>query len=824
MIGASFNGGWEYRPKSNPFAELTGRQAAWEPVTLPHDAMLAAGRDGAQPDRGPIAFFRTGAYEYRKVFTPPEDWRGSAVAVRFEGIYRHAFVYLNGDLVGQRPSGYAELIVDLGDLLRFGEENVLRVEARTGDDTRWYAGGGMYRNTTLYVGGPLRVGVDGVRVSTPDVDDRLAAVVVATDVVNGSVAARTVRLRTELTCGDRSVGVEETPVTVRAGSTETVTQRLYVTDPSRWSVDHPILHACRTAVVDGGQELDSAVTTFGLRSLQVDPVRGLRINGERVHLRGACIHHDNGILGAATITRADERRVELLKAAGFNAIRSAHNPMSRALLDACDRVGVLVMDELTDSWTVAKRDQDGALDFGTWWPRDVEAMIAKDFNHPSVIMYSIGNEILEVGTPAGARLSRALVEHIRNLDPTRFVTNGINGFLAVRDEIGQLFAAPPPEEPSETVGLNTAMANFTDRLDPAMRTDRVGDRIEEASATLDVAGYNYLDARYEVDAKRHPHRVIVGTETSPLGLARRWPYIMSHSHVIGDFTWTGWDYLGEVGVGRTERGGDGPKGFESFEAPYPWLLAACGDIDITGHRLPVSYFREVVFGLRRDPYVVVQPVGAAPVTHSSPWSWGDAEPSWTWPGHEGEMASVEVYADADEVELHVNGVPAGRAPAGVDRGFRAAIDVPYEPGELVAVAYRDGTECGRTALRTAGDDLRLAVTVDRPAISADDQDLAFVAIELTDSGGVVHPAADRTVTVEVVGPGVLQGLGSADPCTEESFLGTSHRTYAGRALAAVRPTGPGEIAVTVTADGCDPVAVAVTAVAPRGGTGGAGGR
>jgi beta-galactosidase len=348
----------------------------------------------------------------------------------------------------------------------------------------------------------------------------------------------------------------------------------------------------------------------------------------------------------------------------------------------------------------------------------------------------------------------------------------------------------------------------------AMRSRVVTDKTSEAFSYLDVCGYNYMATRFELDRELFPQRVIVATESQPPSVDTDWSGVLRNPNVIGDFTWTGWDYLGEAGIGRIEYG-EQPNalGMSAFGGDYPWRTARCADIDITGHRLPQSYYREIVFGRRTDPYLAVQRPEhyGKTIVHSSPWSWSDVVSSWSWDGHEGAPIVVEVYADADEVELLVNGRSLGRQPAGAEHRFRAVFDTRYEPGRLEAVAWRGDQEVGRTELRSATGPVLLDVRADRSEIRADPFDLAFVELTLVDDAGSICTAADRRVAVELEGPGVLQGLGSANPCTEEGFTDVACATFDGRALAVVRPTGAGTIALVATADGCDPVRVCVEA-------------
>ncbi len=803
MSITSFNHSWTVRPKVSPYAQLQGAPTAGEPVTLPHDAIIGQPRSAAETVGGRNGYFPGGVFEYSKTFDVPEHYRTKVVRLEFQGVYRDAMVYVNGTFAAQRPSGYATFVVDLNPFLRYGEQNTIRVDARAHDDSRWYTGTGIYRDTRLIVSDLTHIPHDRIRITTPDIDTDRAVVEVVTPINNDSLHTVTRIVDTVIVDPDGVVVAEaSSPSTVRSREGALVRQRLFVQAPSLWSPDSPSLYMVRSVLRDGTDVLDTHETTLGIRTLQLDPLKGLRINGETVKLRGACIHHDNGPLGSATIARAEERRVELLKEAGFNAIRSSHNPMSQAMLDACDRLGMLVMDETFDMWTEGKSPYDYSLAFAEWWERDVESLVAKNYNHPSVVFYSIGNEILETGDPLGSTWGRHLAEKIRSLDSTRFVTNGINGFVSVLQDVVQMMQANASQaggDGQETGGgVNDLMNSAADFMNQVSASPLVTEKTEESFALLDVAGLNYGDSRYLIDKDLFPDRIIVGSETFPPGIARYWRLVEDNAHIIGDFTWTGWDYLGEVGIGRVQYADEAPV----FEAPYPWITAWSGDHDITGHRRPISYYRETVYGLRHSPYIAVfRPENHGRAVRPGMWAWSDTESSWTWNVADGTATSVEVYSDADEIELIVNGTSLGKKPAGRDHAFMATFDATYARGDVTAIAYVNGEETARTTLHTAQDDVRLAIDVDRSVIRADDTDLAYVTIHLTDENGVIHPGADRDVHVVVTGPGVLQALGSARPDNDQPYGGTSHRTYQGRALALVRPTGAGTVTITVSADG-----------------------
>lgn len=534
-------------------------------------------------------------------------------------------------------------------------------------------------------------------------------------------------------------------------------------------------------------------------------------------LRGACVHHDNGIIGAATIPRAEYRRVELLKQAGFNAVRSAHNPLSRAFLDACDRLGMLVMDEAFDMWTATKTDFDYALDFPEWWERDIEAMVAKDINHPSVILYSIGNEIQEGTRPSGGVWGRRLAEKIRAIDPTRPLTSGTNALLAAMDKALAIAYARVADkngdpESTENMGVNTLITVLGDVMDELTVSDDVTQQTMEAFGILDVVGMNYLEARYEMDGKAFPNRVIVGTETHPTKIDRLWRLVLDNPHVIGDFTWTGWDYLGEVAIGRMGYADEERPGGYGVVGPFPWISARAGDIDITGKRRAPSYYREIVFGLRAAPYIAVhRPEDHGRTVQAGAWSWPEVVSSWSWEGADGMPLLVDVYSDADEIELLLDGVSMGRRPAGEAVRFTTRFETCYRPGELIALAYRGGEPAETTRLVSASGPTVLSVTADRPVIGADPGDLAYIDIELTDRDGNLHHRQVRTITIAVDGPAELLALGNARPDTVASYSATSSDTYEGRALAVIRPTGAGEITVTASAPDCDATTIVVTA-------------
>ena len=810
MIRADFGQGW--------FVTTEGGDSTVGPVTVPHDAMLFEQRDPSTRNSHNTGFYPGGVYTYSKTFVAPREWLGRSITLEFEGVYMRSEVRVNGALVGGRPSGYAVFHVALDDHLEYGADNVVEVVARNDEmpNSRWYSGSGIYRPVHLLVGERIRVTPHGLRITTTSVQGSDAQVSVAIDIVNDGAERREVTVSTRLTSPS---GVVEAPddllVALDRGESTTVLRAVKVCAAALWSLQTPQLYAAAVRLTDGDTVVDEAVADFGIRTISVDAARGLRINDRPVKLRGACLHHDNGVIGAHTLEAAEDRRIRLLKAGGYNSIRSAHNPASSALLRACDRHGVLVMDEFTDTWWRPKVTFDTSAEFEQWWEQDLAAMVAKDVNHPSVIMYSIGNEIGETATERGVQLNRRIAERTRELDPTRLITNCINGFLnLIGPQDDEKLAAKSAAnrdsggEPNKNLILilNYLLAVLDKVMPYIVRLRGVDKRTRDAYAAVDVAGYNYMPGRYRKDARLYPHRVIVGSETNPNEAVEIWQEIEHLPHVIGDFTWTGWDYLGEAGyaaITYNQR--------RQMFSPWPGLTAGMPNFDITGHRQTQSYLNAIAWHLRSGPHLAVQPVNHAGEKRRFRAGRTDSIPSWSWEGLEDRVATVEVYADAHRVQLLLDGEQVGSGPVGARRPYLAEFTLPYRPGKLVAVAYRaDGTEIGRDTLTSAGPELQLTVKPETDALRADGADLVFIPIELTDYDGVVRPLADRQVTVEVSGAGTLLGFGSGEPICDEGFVGGRHSTYYGRALAVVRAGHePGDVTVRATARDCEPATVVI---------------
>ena len=768
-----------------------GREESRKTVSLPHDAMIYEDRDKKLGTGNGCAFFAGGQYYYTKTLHAPEEYRDRFVALEFEGVYKNAQVLVNGKLAGFRPYGYSNFYVELGPYLKHGEENEICVIADNSQmpNSRWYSGSGIYREVQLYVAGRTHIAFDGVRIRTLSTDPAKIRVDVAVERGNTDGAAGCIEVKCRISY-QGSVVAE--------GTGET--QEIVVPDARMWDDEHPNLYECRTEVYEDGKLADVQTESFGIRQIVWSP-RGLFINGRETLLRGACFHHDNGSLGACAFRTAEERKVRLMKEAGFNAIRSSHNPVSRALLDACDKYGMYLIDETFDQWFMHKNPYDYTTDFEEWWEADTLSMVRKDFNHPSVIMYSIGNEISETAQPRGPVVAKAMRDAIRNLDQTRPVTTAVSLLLNAMVSMG-LGLYKEDQSPSDGLDslsgsafVNLAMAMFGG-FTKFMAKSPMADRASKAVfREVDICGYNYGGGRYDRDARKYPERVIVGSETLPTEIYDNWQKVKKLPSVVGDFIWTGWDYIGESGIACTQY-----DSWNRQEKNPPMLLGGAGVIDITGMARPEVWLYRAVYGLDRTPYIGVEPViYSRDHATSSPWRKTDAVHSWSWEGCEGEKASVVVYSNADEVALYKNGQLVGKKKV---KKCCAHFTTTYEPGSLEAAAFSGGRKVGKSVLKTAGKETILTVVPETVKLRADGQELAYINISITDGEGIVKSTEKRNIRVSVEGAGTLQGFGTADPHTDETFVGNERSSYYGRAQAVVRAgLEAGEIRVHVFADG-----------------------
>lgn len=745
-------------------------------VNLPHDAMMTEKRSATCLNGEKTGYFPGGTYIYEKVFSLDRQDIGKYIAIFFEGIYRHATVFFNEKKMAYHAYGYTEFTVDLSEEAKAGENKItVVVDNSLEPNSRWYSGSGIYRPVSLIM--KEKNHITDVSIQTLSYDPA---------VIN--VAAQAEGAEVEIYYGDKLVA--KGPL-----------GNIMIPHAKLWSAEHPHLYTCLIQASD-----DQFKTNFGIRKIEWSAQTGLRINGVETLLRGGCIHHDNGILGACAFSDAEERRVRILKTAGYNAIRSGHNPCSRALLDACDRIGMYVMDEAFDGWYTPKTHHDYSRDFDREYISDIEAMVRKDLNHPSVIMYSIGNEVTETAEPRGVQLTEEMVKLIRSLDASRPITCGINAMLNVLSAKGRGIYKdtsdykPEPLPPISATkkhkesgsALFNAIMQKVNWLTNLMAGSKAADAaIREAAAKLDILGLNYGSSRYDKDVIKYPNRIMVGSETLVSELPYNWERVRKYKALIGDFVWVAWDYLGEAGLGDWT--------YYSYRGLM--LAAGSGTIDIIGTIGAQSYFQQIIWGLYKKPYI-----GVRPVTHSnetakqSRWRFTNAIDSWSWQGFEGRRAVVEVFSDAHRIKLYLNGELVGNKKV---NKYQAKFKVKYMPGVLEAIAYNDKKEeVARSFLKTSSDKTVLTLSPEKTSIYANGQDLCFIPIKLTDEEGTYKPAKDVNIQVDVKGAGVLQALGSALCKTDEAFDQNVHTTYQGHALAVIRAGYlPGKIKVTVSATG-----------------------
>ena len=768
-----------------------GDTAPGKPVTLPHDAMLAEPRTALSAGGTNTGWYEGYDYEYQRTLTVPENELADTHILEFEGVYHNAEVWLNGQKAAFRPYGYTNFYVDYAPYLHSGE-NELRVIARNADqpNSRWYSGAGIYRPVQLWTARGAHIALNGVKICTLSLDPAVVEVRVKT------TAPGTVRLT-----------VDDLP-TVQQESDGEAVFTLTLDNARLWTPETPNLYTCRVSFAD-----DEVTETFGVRKVEWG-TDGFLLNGKRYIIQGACIHHDNGLLGAVCDPDAVARKVRLLKANGYNAIRSAHNPCSKALLTECDRQGMLVMDEYIDHWYIHKTEHDYVDYFNDWWHQDLTDMVEKDYNHPCVVLYSTGNEVSETAQKRGIALTKEMTDFLHGLDDSRPVTCGVNIFFNFLSSIGfgvysdekakkEAERAEKAKQRGEKAAKKKAVGSqFFNNLagllgDEFMKRGATlhgcDVKTRDAFANMDIAGYNYGIYRYKHDLKKYPQRLILGSETFCNDAYKFRELAKQEPRLVGDFVWAGIDYLGEVMVGSWEYADYA----ETFDGGPGWVSAGSGRIDLTGKPLGEALYTRVALEADNGPYIAVCPVNHTGDRHSpSAWKMTNAMPSWSWTGCEERKANVEVYARAARVELVLNGHTVGSKTLKND--CLARFSIPYESGTLEAVSYDAADhEIGRCKLQSAGGTTRLTLDAEEPAVKPGH--LCYIRLRYTDENGITKPLARGSIQVQVRG-GTLVGLGSACPFNKHSYLDSETDTYYGEALAIVR-MGDGDAMTIAASDG-----------------------
>lgn len=813
-------------------SSMPGMQPKAKQVNLPHDFMIET---EVTPDslNGPnTGFYNGGTMTYTKYIDVPAEWENRRILVSFDGVSGAVRVIWNGHIVGRHHYGYTPFTVDLTKEMRPGKKNRLAVVVSNSNEqnSRWYPGAGIYRHVELLAAPKVHIAPNGIFAHTDHIVGEDAFVIVETTVENHTEKDQTVWAAVEFhrltETGDREPVAEEKAVAcgtvsvhVPAGSCGTARTQIMVEQADIWDIDNPKLYQITAKLVTKRSDfnetdiLDTECTTFGIRTISMDSKNGFRLNGRSVKLKGGCIHHDNGILGAASFRDSEYRKVLIHKKNGYNALRFAHNPVSREMLDACDRLGIVVIDEAFDTWNMSKNYFDFSQYFEQEWQQELTAFILRDRNHPSVVIWSIGNELPEQGgLSEGYHTSAKLAEHVRKLDATRFVAGALCSLThSLDDEDRARFWESLMGEVQKNGGV-------VNNLDGQYGRDIWNDYTEAFVAPWDVVGYNYLSYHYEEAGRLFPNRVICCTESKPGEMESYWDDVERYPYLIGDFEWTSHDYIGEAGIGKKiyVKPEEAQRAAQlAYQTGYPWRLAGAGEFDLCGFEKPQLAYRRIIWGSKETYIACHNPENYGKIEILGRYGWSDCANSWTWPVAEGSPVKVEVYSAAEEVELFINGRSVGKQAAGKANHNRTCFEVAYEPGILEAVSRSAGEEVSRDTVKSAGKPSGVKITTEQlwnsgNGYPADGQSLIFARVEVVDADGNPVPYAEPILTAKAEGAAHLAAFGSARTETEENYTIGKVRACQGKALAILRAGyEAGTAALTVGAEGLQEAVVTV---------------
>ena len=793
----------------------------FETVTLPHDAMINTDRNSGMRNYFLLAGFEGGKYIYTKTFYVPEEYSEKTLILEFEAVYCMATVYVNGKAVYEKPYGFTPFQILLNPHVKFGGENEIRVEANVPKEGhgRWYTGGGIYRPVNLYIGEENHIALYGVKVTTLGIHP--ASIQLDVEVCGAGCVSVDIRKNGETVAFGRGEA--------EGGKTETgnrkVSMQLTVPDAKLWSAETPELYQAVVTLTQGEKEYDKVTESFGIRIIEVNPEKGLLINGIPTFLRGGCIHNDNGVIGVINNDVTEMHKACILKKSGFNALRSAHHPMSRSLMKACDEVGLYVMDEAFDYWYRPKGGNPHCSLFLDTFREDTKAMVQDAYNHPCVVIYSIGNEIPEAGSMKGVRVGKEIVDVIHSIDITRPVTlcpsvHWLREYLdgmpyLTRDEDEWMAESPENKEKDWKHYMKIFMGaaanipeNEKDLPYPPTFVQMDEDATKNLYPYLDIAGYNYYEDKYDTLHELHPERVLLGTETRGELIVDTMRYAKGHPFLIGDFIWTLQEHLGEANCCNISYGKKQEKKNPLSGKDYPWLINYGGTIDLIGTILPSVHKYEFAWDEnKRGLYLASQPpIHDGLVPDVNGYRWTDTVDGWTYEGCEGNPTWVDAYTDAAEVEIFVNGVSAGRSKV---KDYYAKVSCHYQPGELMGIGYDEsGNELYRTIVRTADRDTRITAEPDKTVLQAGEEDFCFITVSITDSEGTLKLLPERKVEIKIEGAGTIQGFGSANHLNEEKFNQTNHTTYLGRLQAVIRSgKTDGDVKVIFSSEGMEDTAV-----------------
>ena len=773
MIKQNISKDWKFKTEATEYVT----------VDLPHDYAIGQVRsaDGNGTQNNGFYPDQNGRYVKYLNFE-----KGKHYILDIDGAYMRTKIFLNENYLAHHPYGYTPFLVELTDTLRTeGVNKLVITTSPLEDSTRWYSGNGIYRDVFLWEGGDVRIEPWDMFVSTKSVDEDGAQLRVRFTVSADKVATVQVRF-TVMDGAGACVKSQDHSMQVLAQEKKNEELLITIADPQLWDLETPYLYTLKAEIWEGDQLLDRTITEFGIRTLSADAKNGLLLNGKAIKLRGGCIHHDHGVLGAAAFPAAEERKVRLLKETGFNAIRTAHNPPSLAFLECCDRLGMIVMDEAFDVWNKQKRPNDYHWFFEDWCTRDISYMVLRDRNHPCVFSYSIGNEIAEIdGTSNAGKWSQLLTEQVKKYDDTRWVTSGIQRSFVNSNRSEEI---DPPE-----------YKDYIETEHRHMTMKQVNEVTEEYEKPLDIIGRNYYFGSYLEEHEYFPDRVVWGSETQTIHFYDSWQLTKNNPFVLGDFTWTAYDNMGEVGTGRGVWARDGVMGTKLTRAGYPWRNCYQGDLDLCGYRRPQSYFREAVWLGNTQPRIfVTHPEHFGESYSGTHWHWNDVNETWTFEDrYVGRPVKAETYTDADKILWYVNNVPVGESVP--EKGI-ATIETVYEKGSITAAAYKDGKEYARYTLCTTGEATSIDVAAEKAEFTADNRDLCYFDISIVDQQGRLVAGADNAIECTVMG-GELLGIYSGDPYNEDQYTSNQCHAFKGRALAIVRTKNPGAVGIIVYGQG-----------------------
>lgn len=780
----NLNKEWKFRLGTTENAERPScNDQNWRVLDLPHDWSIepvAVQKEGItigpfsrESEGGPDTGQTLGGEGwYRKEFTLSKEDTDKLISLYLEGAYGESEIWINGKKIHYNPYGYTSYKVDLTEYCNpIGVPNLLAIKVvNQGKNSRWYSGSGIYRPVWLIKTDRIHLDEWDTFIHTSEMRPGEATLQLSTILHNANPKSKKGELDIKiLSPAGKEILRKSQKVKYPASGEENISLSLPLKNPELWSVDTPVLYKAEISISSDGKELDHITIPFGIRTIAFNADQGFLLNGQPLKLKGGCVHHDNGLLGAIALKRAEERKAELLKANGFNAVRCAHNLPSEYFLDACDKVGLLVIDEVFDQWQKPKRPQDYHRFFDEWSEKDMATMVKRDRNHPSIIMWSIGNEIQERADSIGEEIAKRLVNTIHQYDTTRFTTIAANEFWDNRH--------------------------------------LKWDASERAFRNVDIAGYNYMWKEYENDHAKHPQRVMYGTESVPKETADNWNRIEEHPYIIGDFVWTAIDYLGEAGLAHSLELAPGERSPQFMG--WPWYNAWCGDIDLCGEKKPQSYFRDVMWRERDIALAAQPPVAPGKREDVNFWGWRNELLSWNWKGLEGQILKINVYSRAPQVRLYLNGRLIGEKEVDT-RTHTASFDVEYEPGELKAVNVVNHNESASASLKTTGAPAFIRLTADRTQIEASKNDLSYVNIEIVDQNGNVIPDTNLPVTIRYSGNGTVIAAGNASPDDMKSFRSLTPNTFRGKAMAIIQPNEtPGTIQLSVSAEGLDDSSITI---------------